>query len=247
MRSSLKKLNPFRGSQSPQLGPQFSAPPLSAENQQPNAPAENAQQPVVTASTAPVPTSNSLTVRPHIPLPIGSSPSNTSQTQSHEWSEGITEAGRQPEGVGASISASAGDNSRSSSLALRGQLSPRPAEFVVPQEGSGSVDRIERNDSYGIKVLYNPPSAAVDIVFVHGLTGNAFTTWLHAGSGVHWPRDLVKRNIADARVMTFGYDADVVKFWTHAAQDGVSGFANDLLGSLAGHKSGIAVRASIAQ
>ena len=106
-----------------------------------------------------------------------------------------------------------------------------------------STERFEGNDSYGIKLHYDPPSAVIDVVFVHGLTGNAYTTWFHTGSGVHWPRDLVKGDLVDARVMTFGYDADVVNFWTHAAQDGVSGFANDLLGSLAGHRAGIAVRA----
>ena len=41
--------------------------------------------------------------------------------------------------------------------------------------------------------------------------------------------------------MTFGYDADVVNFWKHAAQDGVYGYANDLLGSLAGRREGISV------
>ena len=90
-------------------------------------------------------------------------------------------------------------------------------------------------------MLYNPNPVVIDIVFVHGLTGNAYTTWLHSGSGVHWPRDLLKGDIGNARVMTFGYDADVVNFWKHAAQDGVSGFANDLLASLADSRLGIAV------
>ncbi|OCL05154.1 hypothetical protein AOQ84DRAFT_267931, partial [Glonium stellatum] len=96
----------------------------------------------------------------------------------------------------------------------------------------------------GIKLHYDPPSALIDIVFIHGLTGNAYTTWLHK-SGVHWPRDLLKEDLADARVITFGYDADVVNFWKHAAQDGVSGFANDLLGSLVGCRMGIAANRKI--
>ncbi|KAL1597940.1 hypothetical protein SLS60_008428 [Paraconiothyrium brasiliense] len=32
--------------------------------------------------------------------------------------------------------------------------------------------------------------------------------------------------------MTFGYDADIVNFWGQAAQDGISGYAKDLLGKL---------------
>jgi len=94
-------------------------------------------------------------------------------------------------------------------------------------------ESIEETDSYGIKILYNPSSAIVDIVFVHGLTGSAYSTWFDENSSKHWPRDLIKDDISDARVMTFGYDADVVRFWGQAAQDGISGYANDLLGKLA--------------
>ena len=86
------------------------------------------------------------------------------------------------------------------------------------KNNSVTVDTIDKADPYGIKVLHNPPSAVVDIVFVHGLTGNAYTTWLH-GRSIHGPRDLFSEDLANARIMTFGYDADVVKFWHHAAQD----------------------------
>jgi hypothetical protein len=66
------------------------------------------------------------------------------------------------------------------------------------------------------------------------LTGSAYTTWLHNESEVYWPRYLLKNDVEDAWIMNFGYDVDVVNFWKHAAQDGISGYANDLLGSLAG-------------
>lgn len=102
-----------------------------------------------------------------------------------------------------------------------------------------AVDSIAENDSLGIKILYNPPYANLDVVFVHGLTGSAYSTWLHEGSGTHWPRDLIKDDIKDARVMTFGYDADVVRFWHQTAQDGISGYANDLLGKLARKRQGV--------
>lgn len=94
-------------------------------------------------------------------------------------------------------------------------------------------------DNYGMKVLYDSASAVIDIVFIHGLIGSAYTTWLHEESGVYWPRDLLKNDLKDARIITFGYDVDVVNFWKHAAQDGISGYANDLLGSLAGCREGI--------
>jgi len=94
------------------------------------------------------------------------------------------------------------------------------------------LDAICEKDSYGIKVLYNPPSAGLDIVFVHGLTGSAYSTWYHEEGSKHWPRDLLKSDISDARVMTFGYDADITHFWKEAVQDGISGYADDLLGKL---------------
>lgn len=95
------------------------------------------------------------------------------------------------------------------------------------------LDSFSEKDSYGIKVLYNPEPAALDIVFIHGLTGSAYSTWLSEDSSTHWPRDLIKQDMGNARIMTFGYDVDIVKFWGQAAQDGISGYAKDLLGKLA--------------
>jgi hypothetical protein len=117
----------------------------------------------------------------------------------------------------------------------------KDAAVVTP---AGNIDNFGKKDCYGIKALYNSASAVVDIIFVRGLMGSSYTTWLHEKSGVHWPRDLLKNDIQNARIMTFGYDVDVVNFWKHAAQDGISGYANDLLGSLAGCREDISVRSS---
>jgi len=64
----------------------------------------------------------------------------------------------------------------------------------------------------GIKVLKEPGNAsrAVDIVFVHGLTGDAFNTRLEDKFGICWPLDLLGNDLPKARIMTFGYDADVM-------------------------------------
>ena len=52
------------------------------------------------------------------------------------------------------------------------------------------------------------------IVLVHGLTGNRENTWTHKKHGVFWPKDLLPKDLEEegfpARIMTFGYDADVV-------------------------------------
>ena len=74
---------------------------------------------------------------------------------------------------------------------------------------------IGKGQNYGIKVLYDGGTeACVDIVFVHGLTGNSNSTWLHEGTGVHWPSDILKQDLADARILSFGYDADILHFYS---------------------------------
>jgi pimeloyl-ACP methyl ester carboxylesterase len=56
------------------------------------------------------------------------------------------------------------------------------------------------------------------IVFVHGLTGNRDKTWTH-GNGVSWIKNLLPQDLPNARIMSFGYDADVVRFWTIAGSN----------------------------
>jgi hypothetical protein len=69
-------------------------------------------------------------------------------------------------------------------------------------------------------------------VFLHGLTGTRISTWTHGRSGVCWPRDFLAADIPNARILTFGYDADVVGLWDPAGMNGVSNHARDLLGAL---------------
>ncbi|BCS26804.1 uncharacterized protein APUU_51515A [Aspergillus puulaauensis] len=89
---------------------------------------------------------------------------------------------------------------------------------------------------YGLKQLHEPSEVsgpAVDIVFVHGLTGSAGDTWHHKDTGFYWPANIGTGNHVPARVFTFGYDADVAKFWQPVSQLGIDNHASNLLGSLA--------------
>lgn len=89
-------------------------------------------------------------------------------------------------------------------------------------------------DTKGTRVLYVPPRRSkpqVDIVFVHGLKGHPYTTWLDVQSGTYWPAHLLPHHVPDARIMAFGYDADPAKFMS--SQNDMADHAHSLLGDLA--------------
>ena len=92
---------------------------------------------------------------------------------------------------------------------------------------------IGEGQNYGVKVLYDSGTeASVDIVFVHGLTGNAYNTWLHKDTGVHWPSELLGRDIPHARILSFGYDADIVNLWSPVSNSRLSNHAENMIGDL---------------
>lgn len=71
---------------------------------------------------------------------------------------------------------------------------------------------------------------SLSIWFVHGLTGNRKRTWTHEKAGVFWP-ELLARDFPKARVITYGYDADVVKFakdWGNASTEGLKSYGQAL-------------------
>ena len=92
---------------------------------------------------------------------------------------------------------------------------------------------IGEGQNYGVQVLYDSGTeASVDIVFVHGLTGDAYNTWLHKNTRVHWPSQLLRQDIPDARILSFGYDADIVNFWNPASNSRLTNHAENMVGDL---------------
>ena len=46
------------------------------------------------------------------------------------------------------------------------------------------------------------------IVAVHGLNGDPKNTWTSCQTGTFWLKDFLPHDVPNARVMTFGYNAD---------------------------------------
>jgi hypothetical protein len=65
------------------------------------------------------------------------------------------------------------------------------------------------------------------IVMVHGLDGNRLRTWTK--DNIFWPRDLLPRKISNARIMTFGYNANLAKNYSTLS---IRDHATKLLASL---------------
>ena len=69
----------------------------------------------------------------------------------------------------------------------------------------------------------------VDIIFVHGETGDSYTTWVQEESGIYWPMQLLGQDIPEARIMTFGYDMDATKLISTGGQIRLQSVAEDLI------------------
>lgn len=88
----------------------------------------------------------------------------------------------------------------------------------------------------GLRVLFEPRNnteTVADIVLLHGLTGDSFNTWFHEKSGTYWPIDVLSPTVPDARILAFGYDADVTKLIGAVSTNNFREHAMDLLNDLA--------------
>ncbi|KAJ2993782.1 hypothetical protein NUW58_g1738 [Xylaria curta] len=84
---------------------------------------------------------------------------------------------------------------------------PRTPSATGSRQGAVFTSKETR----GLQVLKEPEEPDdIEVIFIHGLTGDSHRTWLHP-SGVYWPTDLLPEDIVGARILSFGYDADVTK------------------------------------
>ncbi|KAI9853963.1 MAG: hypothetical protein M1813_001607 [Trichoglossum hirsutum] len=89
----------------------------------------------------------------------------------------------------------------------------RPAQIIPFSSGT-----LNRTDKYGL-LLLNPQTShsdgaeaeetfLLDIVALHGITGDAYDTWTHE-NGKFWLRDFIPKQLPGARIFSFGYPAKV--------------------------------------
>ncbi|KAK6703137.1 hypothetical protein SNK04_013023 [Fusarium graminearum] len=63
----------------------------------------------------------------------------------------------------------------------------------------------------GLKVVFpegDDSKCSLDVIFVHGLNGGSRSSW--TSGDTFWPRDLLPQLLPKARIMTFGFNANVM-------------------------------------
>ncbi|KAL8768746.1 MAG: hypothetical protein Q9194_005629 [Teloschistes cf. exilis] len=70
------------------------------------------------------------------------------------------------------------------------------------------------------------------IVFVHGLTGHRDDTWKAHDAEEPWPKAFLPQDIPNARLLTYGYDADVAHWMKPAGQNTTRENAQNLVNDL---------------
>ncbi|KAL8823327.1 MAG: hypothetical protein Q9191_005958 [Dirinaria sp. TL-2023a] len=80
----------------------------------------------------------------------------------------------------------------------------------------------------------NSNSNCVDIVFVHGLHGHPYHTWKSKENKIFWPAELLPSVIEqeNARILLYGYDADIASFTDGASKDKIHNHAEQLVAVL---------------
>lgn len=106
---------------------------------------------------------------------------------------------------------------------------------VTAPNFKGPLLTVGEGQTYRVRVLFDGGNSAnIDIVFVHGLTGYIYNTWLHKETGVYWPSKLLGQDIPDSRILSFSYNADIITILGRgpASNSRLSNHTKSLVGKL---------------
>ncbi|CAG9946682.1 unnamed protein product [Clonostachys rosea f. rosea IK726] len=125
----------------------------------------------------------------------------------------------------------------SSALPISAPLATSVPPISVPPTSvpttSESLNR-KKILSLGIKALHCPELCDVDIVFIHGLSGDREKTWTGPNQTEPWPKTILPDRLPTARILVFGYDAKWLK--DSSSRNRVQEHASNLLASLGRHR-----------
>ncbi|GKU22800.1 unnamed protein product [Fusarium langsethiae] len=119
-----------------------------------------------------------------------------------------------------------------------------PAQALVSNPPRSSVETVEDEaDCRGLFTLIHKgrdESDIVDIVAIHGLNGHYSKTWSTRsakGGKINWLKDMLPERIPNARIMSFGYNANVqFSKSTTGISDFVEGLLADLMSCRTSHQ-----------
>ena len=101
---------------------------------------------------------------------------------------------------------------------LRGNLTRKDAD-VMPS------DDFPR----GFLVFAEPDHAIVDLVLFHVLTGDRERTWTYPGTQAPWPKTLLPTQLPNARILTYGYDAYLLRHRSYVSSNRLREHSKDFL------------------
>ncbi|KAK8010353.1 hypothetical protein PG990_009318 [Apiospora arundinis] len=113
---------------------------------------------------------------------------------------------------------------------------PGPSVASASASSRSSTPTPSRAFPSGIKLLHCPLDCTVDVVFVHGLTGDREQAWTAHNESEPWPQTLLPSRLPTARVLTFGYDVSVADWKGMVSQSRIANHAGNLLSSLAAYR-----------
>jgi len=94
---------------------------------------------------------------------------------------------------------------------MKAKLKALKESLALRPNNPGRVTVETGRNALGLKELVGGTDPIIDIVAVHGLNGHRETTWTDEKSRTLWLRDLLPHRFPNARILTFGYDADTLK------------------------------------